>query len=96
MNNLQMIGGLFLVASPLVYRLFNHCKKTVKPKTTVISGAFEIHLTVASDKPGDQEKFTEVCKKIGVKPVYILLPHGDFPKQLMTSSYTTGTRDDAI
>ena len=37
-----------------------------------------------------------MCKKIGVKPVYILLPRGDFPKQLMTSSYATGNRDDAI
>ena len=37
-----------------------------------------------------------MCKKIGVKPVYILLPHGDFPKQLMTSSYIMGNRDTAI
>ena len=62
----------------------------------MISGAFEVHLTVASGQDGDQEKFTEVCKKIGVKPVYILLPHGQNPKQLMTSSYVTGTRDEAI
>ena len=28
--------------------------------------------------------------------MYILLPYGDIPKQLMTSSYMTGNRADAI
>merc|ERR1712037_99365 len=102
MGNLQMMGGTLLIVSlPIAMRLYNICKMTDKQskdnQTPVINGAFEIHLTVGTnDKPDDQARFTEICKKIDVKPVYILLPHGANPKQLMTSSYTVGTRDTAI
>ncbi|EGG24920.1 hypothetical protein DFA_03165 [Cavenderia fasciculata] len=56
------------------------------------NGLFEIHITVHHD--GSQarlETFKQVCETIKCKPVFIELPKGDSPTQMMTSSYHRGS-----
>lgn len=54
-------------------------------------GVFELHLTADAANPGDQARFGEACRRLGVKPVLIEAPGAALTLQPMTSSYHRGT-----
>src|SRR5687767_7464620 len=56
-----------------------------------IEGLFECHVTVENKSHDGQNKFVEICQQLKLKPVLIELPEGEFPLQLMSSSYHRGT-----
>lgn len=65
------------------------------------TGVFEVHITVGAPFPTEgqgseaENHFRETCAAIHCKPVLIHLPNG-VPSQMMTSSYSNGTFDNAF
>lgn len=54
-------------------------------------GLFEVHITVENQSKETEEEFKQVCEVNKCKAIMISLPSGISPKQLMTSSYYSGS-----
>eukprot|EP00005_Dracoamoeba_jomungandri_P007299 CAMPEP_0174264606 /NCGR_PEP_ID=MMETSP0439-20130205/23101_1 /TAXON_ID=0 /ORGANISM="Stereomyxa ramosa, Strain Chinc5" /LENGTH=200 /DNA_ID=CAMNT_0015350565 /DNA_START=86 /DNA_END=688 /DNA_ORIENTATION=- len=59
-------------------------------------GIFEIHITVANIDPDTEPLFLQACERMKLKAVLIELPYGATQEQLMTSSWTSGKKKEAI
>lgn len=82
-----VVVGIICSCLVLTYWLF-------KQNEAIIKGIFEIHVTVKAGG-AEESDFIEACRAHGFEPVLIELPYGQNPKQYMTSSWVTGTEDDA-
>lgn len=59
-------------------------------------GIFEAHITVKADNSALTEKFNQLCQSLDVKCVFIELPEGATPSQLMSASYHHGAFKDVL
>jgi hypothetical protein len=62
----------------------------------LVRDLYESHITVDSAGQQDMDRFKEVCSKINVKPILIILPVGQYPSQLMTAKFHRGEYDEVV